>query len=74
MIKFNILEGKRGPKRIIFSNLPLHLISGTGFAAGRPVVPDVSKHCVALIIRVKRSKKDREYILLTVTIPWVPVT
>jgi len=68
------LEGKGGPKRIIFYILPLNLISGTGLAAGRLVVPDVSKHRGAFVIRVKRSKKGRENILLTVTITWVPVT
>lgn len=67
------MEGKRGPKRIIFCILPLHLTSRTGFATGRPVVPDAPKHRCAFIIRVKRSKKDRQNILLKVTITWVPV-
>jgi len=66
--------GKRGPKRILFCILPLHLIAGTGFAAGRPVVPDAPKHRGAIITTIKRSKKGRQNILLTVTITWVPVT
>jgi len=74
LLNFNFLEGKRGPKRTIFCILPLHLISGTGFSAGRPVVPDVWKHRGAFIISAKRSKKGRENILLTVTITWVLVT